>query len=91
MLKEGEKRVQQQMKLSRTAVDCEMHMCIVFHEDHVTVSCTTEHSQYFHTLENLNQFKRPSHFQNLTAAQVVSGYKVAKVAQNLHEMNQSMN
>ncbi len=48
----GGKRVQQQMKPSRTAVGCGMHMRIVFHEDHVTVNCTTECSQHSHTLED---------------------------------------
>jgi len=37
VLKEDEKRVQQQMKPLKTAVDCEMHIHIVFHEDHVTL------------------------------------------------------
>ncbi len=91
VLKEGEKRVRQRMKPSRTAVDCEMCMCIVFHEDHVTVSCTTEHSQHSYTLEDSDQFKRPSHFWDLAAAQVVSGYKVVKVARNLHGVNRPAN
>ena len=75
------------MKSLKTAVDCEMCMCIVFHKDHVTVSCTTECSQHSHTLKNSDWFKRPSLFWDLAAAQVVSDYKVVKVVRNLCEMN----
>ena len=87
MPEEGEKHAQQRMKLSRTAVDCEMCMHIVFHKDHVTVSCTEKCSQHSHILKNSDQFKRPSHFCSLTADQVASGYKVAEVVRNLYEMN----
>ena len=68
-----------------------MRMRIVFHEDHVTVSRTTERSQHSHTLEDSDRFKRPFHFRDLAAAQVVSGYKVAKVAWNLCEVNRPTN
>ena len=91
VLKEDEKRIQQQMKLLRTAVNCEMHMCIVFHKDHITVSCITEHSQHFYTLKNSDWFKRSSYFWDLITAQIVSDYKVMKVIWNLCEMNWSVN
>jgi len=64
-----------------------MCMCIVFHKDHVTVSCTEKCSQYFYILKNLDQFKRSSHFCSLVINQIVSDYKVMKVVKNLCEMN----
>jgi len=52
MLKEDEKKIQQQMKLLRTAVNCKMHMCMIFYKDHVTVSYTEECFQHSYILKN---------------------------------------
>ncbi len=58
-------------------------MRAVFVEDYVTVSRTGQCSKHAHSLEELDCRKRPSHFQDLAAVQVASGYLVADVARNL--------
>ncbi len=81
---EGEgKKVRRRMKPSRTAIGCGMRMRVVTNGDCVTVSRTGVCTEHVHTLEDSDRWKRPSHFRELAAAQVASGYKVADVARNL--------
>ena len=65
---------------------CLQTMRVVRHAESVTAEPLAG-SAHTHSLDDLDRFKRPLVFQDLTGREVTNGYSVAEVSQSLRTMN----